>query len=167
MQTKEEIIKYINCLKAVAIVHKEVFSEDRNLVTPVLISQSIVKVLLDLEDYKGKEYDARKNDLFYEIKASSSSDGQTTINMKSKPHVLVWIHIDYITDTITIRQKSNFQVVDSFATLLTEEAQKRLERDVESNVFVDGRLSITLANVSWDKDSDKVYDLLTLTPRTT
>lgn len=145
-------MKYILHLKKLASTHKKVFGEDKNLVTPTLISQEITKKLLKLKDYSGtdKKFDAEENGKFYEIKATSSEDGTTTINLQSKPHVLVWIYIDYIQNEITIKQKHKFEVIDSISSLFTSSAIGRMKSDPFLKSMEQSRVTIILDNISWE-----------------
>ena len=161
--TAQKLKKYINRLKKVDMVHKEIFGENKNLVTPVLISQGIVKRLLKLNDYKdGTEFDALKDGKTYEIKATSSDEGTTTINLKSKPDILVWIYIDYNNSKIIIKKKSNFGKIDTSQELFNEEAFKRQKVDIYKEALRD-RVTIILKNIKWD-DVSLTFDLNTLTP---
>lgn len=164
MIDKELLIQYINALKSVDGIHKTVFGKDKNLVTPVLISQGIVKYLLKLDDYLGGvEYDAIKNEETYEIKATSSDEGTTTINLKSKPDHLLWIYIDYSNGLITIKRKSGFSTIDTSEQLFNEKAIEKQKVDIYKNALKD-RVTIILKNIKWDDDV-LVYNLNDLSPR--
>ena len=98
---EKEYIAYFFNLKAMNSNHKNLFGEDKNFEVPQLYSQDIVKHLLELDEYSGedKKFDAEKDGKFYEIKATSSQSGTTTMNFGSKPNVLIWIRFDFDTDS--------------------------------------------------------------------
>ncbi len=158
----EELIKYINALKELDKIHKDIFGEDKNLVTPELISQGIVKHLYDLEDYaktndEDGNHDAIKNNETYEIKATSSDKGTTTINLVNRADVLIWIYIDYSRENIEIKRLNEFAKVDEKEKLFKKESLDKL-KDPFIKALKNFRVSITLKNVKWNEDLTDNYD---------
>ncbi|MFH5880898.1 hypothetical protein [Liberiplasma polymorphum] len=160
-----EYCQYLKALTQLSELHKELFKEDKNVVTPGLISESIVKYLLELDASNDgeKRFDAMKITdglpVYYEIKATSSAAGTTTINISSRPDVLVWVYFDYEKQEIVLSELSNFNSIDSIETLFNEEALTRIRKDIfkKDNVVEKNRVSITLKNVNWD--STKKYNM--------
>ena len=101
----DNIIKYLEILTELDSLHKKMFGEDKNIITPTLISEHIVKKLLHLKECPGKTYDAQGEDgKKHEIKASSSEKGTVTINQNSEPDYLIWIYFNYAKKKIVIKK---------------------------------------------------------------
>ena len=158
-KTKEEYFKYLTALTELSKLHKDLFDEDKNVVTPGLISESIVMYLLDLEvstHKDSKKYDAMKimdgKPIYYEIKATSSDTGTTTININSRPDVLVWVYFDYEQQEIVLNELSNFKSINSIEKLFNKTALDRIKKDIfkTDGVVEKDRVSITLKNINWE-----------------
>ena len=115
--SEEELLIYLNLLKLNNIVHKFIFGNKKNIEIPVLLSEYIVRHLLRLDPYvsksNDKKYDAQKkiNEeriKYYEIKATSSKKGTTTINLKNKADILVWAFFNFDDNIIEIKQLTDF-----------------------------------------------------------
>lgn len=148
MYSKEELIYYLSKSKDLYFVHKGIFGNDKNLFTPGLLTEAIVKTIYGLKDYEGDDYDAQKDGKFYEIKGTSSEKGTTTINMKKRPHYLYWIRIDYSSGEILIKY-CEFGNINTKEELFSVEALERLKVDPFKKAIDKDRVSITLANVDW------------------
>jgi hypothetical protein len=74
---------------------------------PSVFSEKLVKYLFNYDDWDNRDYDAKKNGLGIEIKATGSSSGTTSINVdklkKNEFANLVWVFIDFQTHEATIK----------------------------------------------------------------
>lgn len=94
--------QYYFALKEVYLLHiKNGFGVSPDI--PSGFSESLCRQLRGLSKCEGREVDAvcpeRKK---YEIKATGTSAGKTTISKKALFDVLLWLHIDFETDTLWI-----------------------------------------------------------------
>lgn len=154
---EKDYISYFFNLKAMNSNHKNLFGEDKNFEVPQLYSQDIVRHLLGLKEYseKDKKFDAEKDGAFYEIKATSSQCGTTTMNFGNRPKVLVWIRFDFDDDSFTIHQFDNLDRVkklDDFYTLEGIGKRRKSSSDPFGSIE---RRTIELDKVNWN--SKKSY----------
>lgn len=148
---EEKIIKYFYALETMNAYHKELFGNDKDFEVPQLFSQEIVKHLLDLQDYNGdgKIFDAEKDGQYYEIKATSSKSGTTTLNFASKPNVLVWIKFDFENSEFEIKQFKGFDSVGKMEDFYTSEALDRRHEGSKNLFNSKSRETVILNNVKW------------------
>lgn len=69
----------------------------KSIFTPTLLSENICRDIMSYDNRKENErdHDALEGDKKIEIKATSSSEGVTTINMSAKVAKLLWLQFDY------------------------------------------------------------------------
>ena len=147
---EQKFIKYFYALKTMNVYHKELFGDDKDFEVPQLFSQEIVKHFLDLQDYKGdgKIFDAEKDGQYYEIKATSSKSGTTTLNFASKPNVLVWVRFDFAKEEFVIQQFDEFDKVNTINLFYTSDALKNRKSKVDP-FTTNTRNTINLRSVNW------------------
>ena len=152
---EKKFIEYFYALKTMDVYHKELFGNDKDFEVPQLFSQEIVKHFLGLQDYrgKGKFYDAEKDGLLYEIKATSSCDGATTLNFKEKANVLVWIKFDFRKDEFEIKELDGFRELKTMEEFYTVEAIKHRRKNASNLFDSKKRETVTLNNVKWKKSN--------------
>lgn len=150
---EKEYIAYFFNLKAMNSNHRNLFGEDKNFEVPQLYSQDIVKHLLELDEYSGedKKFDAEKDGKFYEIKATSSQSGTTTMNFGSKPNALIWIRFDFDTDSFMIKQFHDLEKVTRLDDFYTAEGMKKRKKDSKDPFKSQERMTIILNNVDWNE----------------
>ena len=156
---EKEYIAYFFTLKAMNSSHKNLFGEDKNFEVPQLYSQDIVKHLLELDEYSGedKKFDAEKGGKFYEIKATSSQSGTTTMNFGNKPNVLVWIRFDFDEDSFTIHQFNDLDAVKKLDAFYTQEGMEKRRKSSSDPFESTERRTIELDKVKWS--STKSYHI--------
>lgn len=72
---------------------------------PSGFSEALCRQVLGLSKCDGRDYDAVCSDgLRYEIKATGTPEGQTTISKSSEFDVLVWLVIDFQNDAVHITE---------------------------------------------------------------
>jgi hypothetical protein len=106
--SESDFVDFYLKFKELAYLQKRLkFGE--SLHTPPVFSENLVKHLLRYNDWIGKEFDAKTEDnQGVEIKATTSSSGQTTIKLvqllnKDFSHI-EWIYINVNTDEFTIKK---------------------------------------------------------------
>lgn len=98
----ERFNQYYFALKEVYLLHVENgFGESPDI--PSGFSEALCRQLRGLSECEGREIDAvcpeRKK---YEIKATGTAAGKTTISKKARFDVLLWLHIDFKNDALWI-----------------------------------------------------------------
>lgn len=148
---EQKFIEYFYALKTMNAYHKELFGDDKDFEVPQLFSQEIVKHFLDLQDYtgEGKKFDAVKDGWYYEIKATSSESGTTTLNFANKPDVLVWIKFDFENSEFEIKQFKDFDSVSKMEDFYTPEALNRRHEGAKNLFESKSRETVILNNVNW------------------
>lgn len=131
----ELLQEYMLALINLADLHKKAF-EGRDIVIPTCFSETICRLLLKLQKSSRKEVDAIDSDgATYEIKATSTKSGTTSIRKDQYATYLVWIYFDFTTRNILIR-KTNYECVKVL-----------VEKDETSN----DRANISLSKIStWE-----------------
>lgn len=148
---EQKFIEYFYALKTMDVYHKELFGNNKDFEVPQLFSQEIVKHFLDLQDYtgEGKKFDAEKDGRYYEIKATSSESGTTTLNFASKPDVLVWIKFDFENSEFEIKQFEGFDLLGKMNDFYTQEALDRRHEGAKNLFESKSRETVILNNVNW------------------
>ena len=153
---EQKLIEYFYALKAVDLYHKELFGNDKDFEVPQLFSQAIVKQVLKLQNYsgKGKIFDAEKSGRYYEIKATSSISGTTTLNFKHKAHVLVWIRFYFQHSKFELKQLDGFFDMSEMNEFYTKEGNENRRKNAKNLLKSSKRETVILNYVKW-KDSVK------------
>jgi hypothetical protein len=176
MPNLKDLTIYLNALKICNLIHQNIFSEKHSIEIPSMLSENIVKSTLKLANFispdenDDKLYDAQKTvgDItqYYEIKATSSVKGTTTINLGIRAHVLVWAFFDFNQNIIVIKQIDGFDKKKTLEDVILEDRIKSIKRNRKDNkvhtkdeefleVFKpgnDNRTTVTLDNFKWDND---------------
>jgi hypothetical protein len=93
---------YYYALKAVYLLHIE-HKFGRSPDIPQGFSEALCRQVLGLSKCEDRTHDAEGPDgLKYEIKATGTSEGTTTISKSSRFDVLVWLFIDFQSDAVHI-----------------------------------------------------------------
>ena len=143
-------------------IHRAIFGKDRHLVTPVCVSEMICKHFLELNDYNGKKFDAQDAEgKTYEIKATSSKNGVTTIS-SAQPDYLVWVLFDYDANKLVIKRIPFNKV--SMAKTVENEAEIKDQIIDDSDQSSDNdrpseRHTITLSKVFNDDNVDRIIQI--------
>ena len=109
----------------------------------------MVKYLLGLNDSPKREFDAEKAGEYFEIKATSSGLGTTTMNFDSKPDILVWIKFDFENSNFEIKRFDNFNSINRMEEFYTEEALDRRHEGAKNLFESKSRETVILKNVRW------------------
>lgn len=180
MPELSDLTIYLNAIKICNLIHQKIFDKKHSIEIPSMLSESIVKQKLELDDYEAlsdengnsdKNFDAQKkigNDEinYYEIKASSSSKGTTTINLKIRANVLVWAYFDFSQNKIIMKQIKEFDKKTTLGDVFLPDRIKSITRnrvdkqdhtaeEKFTEVFKsdnNGRTTVTLDNFKWDED---------------
>ena len=127
--------EYMITLINLADLHKKAFG-DRDIVIPTCFSETICRSLLSLDKLSSKNVDAvDSSGATYEIKATSTKSGTTTIRKDQNATYLIWVYFDFVSQKIIIR-KTNYKSVKVL-----------VEKDRTSN----NRANIRLSKIStWE-----------------
>ena len=102
--------EYMLALITLSELHGKAF-EGRNLVIPACFSEAVCRYLLHLQKPSSKDIDAIDSaGCTYEIKATSTKSGTTSIRKNQKATYLIWVNFDFETRGVTIR-KTNYEAV--------------------------------------------------------
>jgi hypothetical protein len=188
MPNLKDLTIYLNTLKICNLIHQKIFDESHTIEIPSKLSESIVKSTLELNGYipldkkSDKLYDAQTEIngkiQYYEIKATSSLRGITTINLEKRAQVLVWAFFDFSKNIIVIKQLDDFDNKETLGEVLLPDKIKTLERNkvddkdhTPDENFIEvfksdnkGRSTITLDNFKWDDNKTKVFSMDNLKP---
>ncbi len=95
-----KFVQYYFALKHVWELHNS-FEFGQTPPIPSVFSEQLCRQLLDLQEYEGRDFDAQDSDgRTYEIKATGTAKGQTTINLNKKFDYLIWLHISFTDDNV-------------------------------------------------------------------
>lgn len=172
----KDLTIYLNTLKICNLIHQKIFNEEHSIEISSMLSESIVKMILELDDYISIEkkldklYDAQKEKdgklQYYEIKATSSVKGTTTINLGKRAQVLIWALFDFGQNKIVIKQIDGFDSKVTLGDVILKDKIKSIKRNRKDNkehtkdekvltVFKPGndyRTTVTLNNFKWDEE---------------
>jgi len=149
------MIEYLDLLYQTNKLHTIAFPLEEHFVEiPQLLSQYIAITLLGLSEYsgKGKTFDAEKtiNGIlyYYEIKATSSLKGATSINYKKRSNVLVWVYVDVVNQKVFVRQRMGFDLIKSKKELYNGNPTKLT--NLVNPLKRKNPFSTTMSNIKWD-----------------
>jgi hypothetical protein len=104
----EQFRKCIDCMMQLQQALKEIKATAKIKIDQAL-SEEMVRKYYDLDEYNGQDklYDAvDKAGKHYEIKATSTAEGKTTMSVSATPDYVIWIYFDFENRQITIKKRA-------------------------------------------------------------